>query len=110
MNTDVKINNAAHGARFRPASATRKAITAAMAATFCFSACGVAQAASGAATDQSGPVRADAAQVQPAMGGPYEAADSAEASAELRTDAQFRALFLSWKKLDSVAASLMKKL
>jgi len=37
-----------------------------------------------------------------AMGGPFEAADSAEASADLRADMQFRSLFMTWKKLDSL--------
>jgi murein DD-endopeptidase MepM/ murein hydrolase activator NlpD len=37
-----------------------------------------------------------------AMGGPYEAADSAEAEADLRADMQFRSLFMTWKKLDSL--------
>ncbi len=36
----------------------------------------------------------------PAMGGPFEAADSAEAEADLRADMQFRSLFMTWKKLD----------
>ncbi|QNQ10548.1 M23 family metallopeptidase [Sphingomonas alpina] len=38
----------------------------------------------------------------PAMGGPFEAADSAEATAEARADVQFRSLFMTWKKLDSL--------
>jgi murein DD-endopeptidase MepM/ murein hydrolase activator NlpD len=38
----------------------------------------------------------------PAMGGPYEAADSVEAEADLRADMQFRSLFMTWKKLDSL--------
>lgn len=37
-----------------------------------------------------------------AMGGPFEAADSAEAEADLRADMQFRSLFMTWKKLDSL--------
>jgi murein DD-endopeptidase MepM/ murein hydrolase activator NlpD len=37
-----------------------------------------------------------------AMGGPFEAADSAEAAADLRADMQFRSLFMTWKKLDSL--------
>lgn len=39
---------------------------------------------------------------QPAMGGPFEAADSATAEADLRADTQFRSLFMTWKKLDSL--------
>lgn len=39
---------------------------------------------------------------QPAMGGPFEAADSAVAEADLRADTQFRSLFMSWKKLDTL--------
>lgn len=42
------------------------------------------------------------AQRMPAMGGPFEAADSAEAEADLRADMQFRSLFMTWKKLDSL--------
>ncbi|MFA6112396.1 MAG: M23 family metallopeptidase [Sphingomonas sp.] len=38
----------------------------------------------------------------PAMGGPFEAADSVEAEADLRADMQFRSLFMTWKKLDSL--------
>lgn len=37
-----------------------------------------------------------------AMGGPFEAADSATAEADLRADMQFRSLFQTWKKLDSL--------
>lgn len=43
----------------------------------------------------------------PAMGGPYEAADSAEAAADMAADAQFRALFQTWKKLDSLEGGLI---
>uniref|UniRef100_UPI0035CAACAC M23 family metallopeptidase n=1 Tax=uncultured Sphingomonas sp. TaxID=158754 RepID=UPI0035CAACAC len=39
---------------------------------------------------------------QPAMGGPFEAADSATAEADLRADTQFRSLFMTWKKLDTL--------
>ena len=39
---------------------------------------------------------------QPAMGGPYEAADSAATEADLRADTQFRSLFQTWKKLDTL--------
>ena len=39
---------------------------------------------------------------QPAMGGPYEAADSAATEADLRADTQFRSLFMTWKKLDTL--------
>jgi len=42
-----------------------------------------------------------------AMGGPYEAADSAEAAADMAADAQFRALFQSWKKLDTIEKGLI---
>jgi murein DD-endopeptidase MepM/ murein hydrolase activator NlpD len=38
----------------------------------------------------------------PAMGGPYEAVNSAEAAADIRADMQFRSLFMTWKKLDSL--------
>ncbi|MCM8730684.1 M23 family metallopeptidase [Hephaestia sp. GCM10023244] len=37
-----------------------------------------------------------------AMGGPYEPVDGRAASAEARSDAQFRSLFMTWKKLDSL--------
>ena len=37
-----------------------------------------------------------------AMGGPMIAADSAEATADLKADAQFRTLFQTWKKLDTL--------
>ncbi len=48
--------------------------------------------------------------VMPAMGGPYEpvdaataaAATAASATADAQADAEFRALFLSWKKLDTI--------
>jgi len=43
----------------------------------------------------------------PAMGGPYEAADSAEAAADMAADAQFRALFQTWKKLDTIEKGLI---
>jgi murein DD-endopeptidase MepM/ murein hydrolase activator NlpD len=36
------------------------------------------------------------------MGGPMIAADSAEAAADLKADAQFRTLFQTWKKLDTL--------
>ncbi|TPG11994.1 M23 family metallopeptidase [Sphingomonas oligophenolica] len=36
------------------------------------------------------------------MGGPMIAADSAEAVADLKADAQFRTLFQTWKKLDTL--------
>ncbi len=39
---------------------------------------------------------------QLAMGGPFEAADSAAAEADLRADTQFRSLFMTWKKLDTL--------
>jgi murein DD-endopeptidase MepM/ murein hydrolase activator NlpD len=38
----------------------------------------------------------------PAMGGPYEAANGAEAAADIRADMQFRSLFMTWKKLDNL--------
>lgn len=48
--------------------------------------------------------------VLPAMGGPYEPVDAATAAAaaagaataDAQADAQFRALFMSWKKLDTI--------
>ncbi len=52
----------------------------------------------------------DPARFQPkasAMGGPYEAANSAEAAADMAADAQFRALFQTWKKLDTLEDGLI---
>ena len=43
----------------------------------------------------------------PAMGGPYIAADSNEAAADMAADAQFRALFQTWKKLDTLEDGLI---
>ncbi|WP_375397663.1 M23 family metallopeptidase [uncultured Sphingomonas sp.] len=43
----------------------------------------------------------------PAAGGPYIAADSAEATADMAADAQFRALFQTWKKLDNLETGLI---
>lgn len=43
----------------------------------------------------------------PAMGGPLIAADSAEAAADIAADAQFRALFQTWKKLDTLQDGLI---
>ena len=37
-----------------------------------------------------------------AMGGPLIAANSAEATADLKADQQFRSLFMTWKKLDQL--------
>jgi len=42
-----------------------------------------------------------AAQPAPAAGGPMIAAASAEATSDLRADAQFRTLFQTWKKFDA---------
>lgn len=44
---------------------------------------------------------------QAAMGGPFEAADSAAAEADLRADTQFRSLFMTWKKLDGLEQSVI---
>jgi len=52
----------------------------------------------------------DPARFQPkpaAMGGPLIAADSAEAAADMAADAQFRALFQTWKKLDTLEDGLI---
>ena len=43
----------------------------------------------------------------PAMGGPFEAAGSAEAAADIAADAQFRNLFVTWKKLDSLEQAVI---
>lgn len=42
-----------------------------------------------------------------AMGGPYEPASAADASPAAAADAQFRSLFASWKKLDSLEHSVI---
>lgn len=42
-----------------------------------------------------------------AMGGPYEPVTSNEATADAQADAQFRALFMSWKKLDSLERGII---
>jgi murein DD-endopeptidase MepM/ murein hydrolase activator NlpD len=42
-----------------------------------------------------------------AMGGPFEAADSNEASVDLQADQQFRSLFMTWKKLDSLEQAVI---
>lgn len=42
-----------------------------------------------------------------AMGGPYIAASAADASPAAAADAQFRSLFASWKKLDSLEHSVI---
>lgn len=42
-----------------------------------------------------------------AMGGPYEPASAAAASPAATADAQFRSLFASWKKLDSLEHSVI---
>jgi murein DD-endopeptidase MepM/ murein hydrolase activator NlpD len=41
------------------------------------------------------------------MGGPYEPAPAADATPAARADAQFRSLFASWKKLDSLEHSVI---
>ena len=43
----------------------------------------------------------------PAMGGPFEAAGSAEAAADIAADAQFRNLFMTWKKLDTLEQAVI---
>lgn len=45
---------------------------------------------------------AHTAATQQAVGGPLLAANSSEAEADLKADAQFRTLFQSWKKLDTL--------
>lgn len=42
-----------------------------------------------------------------ASGGPFEAADSAAAEADLRADEQFRSLFMTWKKQDSLQRGMI---
>ncbi|HVI99568.1 MAG TPA: M23 family metallopeptidase [Sphingomonas sp.] len=41
------------------------------------------------------------------MGGPYEPVDGKAATVEARSDAQFRSLFMTWKKLDSLERSVI---
>lgn len=43
----------------------------------------------------------------PAMGGPFEAVSSAEAAADIAADAQFRNLFMTWKKLDTLEQAVI---
>ncbi|WP_343527976.1 M23 family metallopeptidase [Sphingomonas sp.] len=50
----------------------------------------------------SGPAAAPAKPAAKAMGGEYIPAASAEAAADIRADHQFRTLFQTWKKMDSV--------
>ncbi len=52
------------------------------------------------------PERVIARQV-PAMGGPFEAAASTEAAADVAADAQFRNLFMTWKKLDTLEQAVI---
>ncbi|MEG3088602.1 M23 family metallopeptidase [Sphingomonas sp. PB4P5] len=61
----------------------------------CFSACGIAQAAEPADAATT-PARVAA------QGGLFEAADASTTNAEAQTDLQFRSLFMTWKKLDTV--------
>lgn len=71
----------------------------AIAATMC-----VAGFASTAAAQAGGPAKTVASQahgVHAATGGPMIAANTEEATADLRADAQFRTLFQTWKKLDA---------
>ncbi|MDR6113340.1 M23 family metallopeptidase [Sphingomonas sp. NCPPB 2930] len=57
-----------------------------------------------AATGRAAATHSPAGHAAPAkaVGGEYIPANSAEASADLRTDQQFRTLFQTWKKMDSV--------
>jgi murein DD-endopeptidase MepM/ murein hydrolase activator NlpD len=73
------------------------------AATLCFSVHGAAQAA----TPQAPDAKAAQQTGQRAMGGPFEALDSNEASVDLQTDQQFRSLFMTWKKLDTLEQSVI---
>ena len=47
------------------------------------------------------------AKAMPAMGGPFEAAASTEASADVAADAQFKNLFMTWKKLDTLEQAVI---
>ena len=65
---------------------------------------GVAGFASAAEAQVGGPAKQVASQAhgaRAATGGPMIAANTEEASADLRADAQFRTLFQTWKKLDA---------
>lgn len=65
---------------------------------------GVAGFASTAAAQAGGPAKTVASQAHgahAATGGPMIAANTEEATADLRADAQFRTLFQTWKKLDA---------
>lgn len=45
--------------------------------------------------------------VEGGMGGPFEAADGDEAAATADSEAQFRSLFLTWKKLDTLEQTVV---
>ena len=74
---------------------TKAAIAAAGIAMIGFSSVAAAEAA---------PVAAASAREgeAPAAGGPFETADSPAAETDLRADQQFRSLFMTWKKADSL--------
>jgi len=64
---------------------------------------GAAHAAGGTPTSDAYHVADALSPEQPsAMGGPFEAASSSAAEADLRADTQFRSLFMTWKKLDTL--------
>ena len=45
--------------------------------------------------------------VEGGMGGPYEAADEDEAGSSAEADAQFRSLFITWQRLDSLEQTVI---
>jgi len=90
--TNISVAHVANKiAKVRSGIASRN--VAAMA--LCFSACGIAQAAEPASAGAT-------AKHVVAQGGLFEAADVSAASVDAQTDLQFRSLFMTWKKLDSM--------
>lgn len=66
-----------------------------------FAAAAVALIAVSATAQQGAPTQ------KAATGGEYIAANSAEATADLKADQQFKSLFQSWKKMDTVSHGVM---
>ncbi len=91
------------------AKAGRTQVTGAVAASIAL--CFTAQVANAAAGD-TGTAAVRTAVTSPqlkseAMGGPFEAVSSTEAAADIAADAQFRNLFMTWKKLDTLEQAVI---
>ena len=103
---DAAENAAGTFAQVRGWFTTRNLIAA---VTMSVSVCGVSHAAPNApigAAASTGIVTV-AAPNTVAVGGPFEAADSNEASIDLQADQQFRSLFMTWKKLDTLEQTVI---